>query len=157
MTLDEELIESLGNHNQPCAVRKIMMVGTHGVFHGMFGRGACQLHGDACHCAAISDAFSCFHIISVSDCTWQVFRDILDGGQGDGFAQDVHAVAYHYLCVVEQSIKSLVCRVFGGNGSHQFRVYDGKNGSQFRCAETDFLIRVGIGDNAPAIDFGACS
>ena len=99
-----------------------------------------------------------FQVIAVGHRFGQVLGDVFNGGQGDGFAENIDPLAHHHFGVVEQSVKSLIGGVLGGNGLHQFRVHNGQHRHQAGVApKADFFVGVQLADNTPVIDFRAGS
>ncbi len=80
------------------------------------------------HSAAIGDVLPRYQVVSVLYSTGQIVGDILNGGQRNGFTQDIYAVRHHDFRIVKQRVKALIGRVFCGNGFHQLRVYHSEDG-----------------------------
>ena len=118
----------------------------------MLGGGAAQLHRHARHGRAISDVFAGFKIISVPNRTGQVFRDILNRGERDGFRKDIQTGRHHHFGVVEECVESLERGIFGWNGCHVGGIDDCKDGLQFRVSIADFFMRLVIADDTAFID-----
>ena len=66
------------------------------------------------------------------------------------FAQQVDAIAYHDFRIVEQGIETLERRIAGRYRPHQFWIYHGQNRYERLVAESDFLVRLGIGNDTPS-------
>ena len=98
----EKAVELVGNHNQPRAVRQVVVVSAHGVLHRMFGGSAGELHRQSGNGAAVGHAFAGFDVASVFYRTGQVFGDVPDGRQRYRLAQYVHETANHYFRIVKQ-------------------------------------------------------
>lgn len=140
MMLDEEAVELVRNHDETRTVRQVVVIGTHGVFHRMLGRGAGELHRKSGYGASVGNGFTSFQIVAVLHGAWQVFGDVFDGRKGYRLAQHVDEAADHYLRVVEQRIETLIGGVRRRYGAHQFRIDNRQHGIEFGVAEPDFLI-----------------
>lgn len=156
VVFDEVRGEGEGDHDEAGAVGQIRMVGAHGVFHGVLCRGGGELHGDACEGAAVGHAGARLEVIAVRCGAGQVSGDIFDGGEGEGLAEEVHAVGHHHFRVVEEGVEALIGGVFRRNGAHELRIDHGDLRDEPRvAAEADLFMGVEFGNDAPVIELGA--
>ena len=81
---------------------------SHSVLHRMLRGGGGQLHGDPRHSAAIGDVLPRYQVVAILYSTGQIVGDVLNGGQRDGFTQDIYAVRHHDFRIVEQRVKALI-------------------------------------------------
>lgn len=58
------------------------MICDHGMFHALLCDRRSKLYSNTCDRTSVSDMFPCFYILSVFDCTGQMFCDVFNRGQG---------------------------------------------------------------------------
>ena len=132
------------------------MIGAHGMFHGMFAGAAADGHHLPGQIVCKGDTLTGFQICSILYRPDKVFPDIFDRSQRQHIPHPVMGFGNIAFRAVEQCVKSLVSRVPGWNGYHQFRIDHGQYGKQAVIpAKTNLFIGFIIRNHTPLICFRA--
>ena len=75
-------------------MRKVMVIGAHGMLQRMLCRCTCELHGNSGNRAAICHPLTGLQIIPIFDCTGQIFCNALNRRECNRLTQNIDAVRF---------------------------------------------------------------
>lgn len=124
--------------------------------HGVLAGAAAGDHGIARERVGKGDLPARGHVGAAAHRGGEVFRHILNGGQGYHVGERVGKARDVHLDAVEERIEALIGRVVRRHRGHQLRVDDGEHGEERVIAAEAYLLPcLGVGDDAPLVHLAA--